>query len=654
MKQRHSIIVFLCLATLLPAALFFGCAGSAPLVTQWEYTGGPYAQNISSVLASEAFPGRIYAGLATGDLYASSNGGHTWSRASNLRSGARIVHMLEDPDTAGKLYAATLAGAYVSPDGGKQWRELPIAGEVSSIGCLVLAVDPWNPAVLYAGTEGRGIFKSANGGDSWSPVLAGMDSMMSFSNVYDIAIDVQRPDNLYAALSTVGLVKSTDAGETWTRLTDEYSSTGARITRVLVHGSMQAHLLFGTSTGNIFKSTDGGSTWSPVRQGLEVDRIHSLTAHPANAEYVVAGTGMGIVQSTDFGTTWQSLSSSLPRLPVSVVASPLRPEFKLYASGEGIGLQVSADSGRTWSSVDENLGGARVRAIRSDRSGRSVYAVSGRTILRYDQSAMKWLPASTGLEGDAVYDLTVDTDSSSVLLAATPFGVFKTTDSGTSWRQTSRKLSMIPQFLQIHPWIPTRVYASGEQGIFVSTDKGGSWAQAKPIRNPYSLRELTFTPTNAGAIHGASNDGVLHTEDGGFTWVAARFGLTRLDIVAVTLDADDSETSYAWTADGSCFRSTNNGLEWSNYTPPWKVGGSVHIVSDRYAPSSTVAVVEGSQVYFSPNGGGTWKRVLDRGFPLDVLAVHWNANSGVLYVGTRDQGVFRLPLKHLIEETFGI
>jgi photosystem II stability/assembly factor-like uncharacterized protein len=638
---------------LLSLGLLLGCAGSAPQVTQWEYTGGPYAQNISTILVSGTSSGRIYAGLSNGHLFISSNNGGSWSKASTVRSGAKIHRILEDPEEEGTLYAATTAGTYISPDGGKHWRELPVAGSGSSIACLVLAVDPWKSSVLYAGTKGRGMFTSTDGGNVWSQVLAGDEPMNSLGDVHDITIDVQRPDNLYASFSTVGLMKSTDAGATWVRLTKEYSSTGARITQVLVHGGKHDHVVFGTSTGNILKSTTGGATWSPVRQGLVADRIYSLAVHPEDPDYLIAGTGTGILRSTDFGTTWQGVSSSLPNLPVSISITANKTRCLMYASGEGIGLQVSADSGQTWRPADKSLGGARIRAIRSDRSGNAVFAATGHTVLQYKHSTKKWVPVSTGIKGDEVYSLSVDPDSSSVLLASTPYGVFKTSDGGTVWRQSSRKLSMIPLFLESHPWIPTRLYASGAQGIFVSTDKGNSWVQSRPIEDPFTVRNLTFTPTNAGVIYGASSEGVLTTENGGFTWEPSRFGLTSLDIVAITLDGDDPTTSYAWDTKGLCFRSTNSGLEWSNYTPPWQEGERVHIVSDRYAPSSTVAVVDGSRVFFSPNGGGTWKQLLDGGLPLDVLSVHWNANSGILYVGTREQGVFRLPLKHLIAEKFG-
>ena len=116
------------------------------------------------------------------------------------------------------------------------------------------------------------------------------------------------------------------------------------------------------------------------------------------------------------------------------------------------------------------------------------------------------------------------------------------------------------------------------------------------------------------------------------------------------MDADDPRTIYAWGRDGAGFRSTNGGLEWSPYVSPWPSGAVVLFAVDRFRPSSIVAVVDGSQVYFSDNGGGTWLKVLEKGFPLEARSVHWNSASGLLFVGTLERGAFRLPLRHLIAE----
>ena len=510
---------------LLVAGLLGGCSGSGPLVTQWEYTGGPYAQNISCIFVPASSAEKLYAGLQNGELFHSQNGGATWRKLGTIREGAAIHRLLEDPDSSKTLYAATSRGAYVSTDGGIDWNEIPFAGASTGLGCKMMAIDPWSSQNFYIGSTGRGMFRSTDRGETWTPVIAGEDPSLSFGDVYDIAINVQRPDEVYAAFSTVGLMKSGDRGRTWVRITPEYSTTGATITHVLLSSSSDGELLYGTSSGNIFKSIDGGSSWSPTRQGLEADGVLSLVADLDDPSTVYAGTGTGILRSSDFGTSWQPLSSSLASVPVAVSLGSSVTGPSLFAYGQGIGLQLSADGGQSWVAIDKNLGGSTVHLIDTDRNGSVVYAAAGEVVLRFEADRSAWITASGGLRGGPIRALTVDNDSATVVYASTSLGVFKTADGGRSWRQTLRRLSMAPELLMAHPWIPTRMFASGDKGIWVSTDKGSSWGQAQPVKDPFEVSALGFSPSNAGVVFGCTEDGVVTTTDGGFRWVAARFGM---------------------------------------------------------------------------------------------------------------------------------
>jgi len=635
---------------LLVAGWVSGCSGAGSLLTQWEYTGGPVAQNISTVFVPAFADQMLFAGLETGELFQSSNGGATWRKLGTVRKGAVIYELLADPDTATILYAVTSGGAYRSVDGGAEWSEILFAGTSTGLGCRAVAIDPWSPQNIYIGSIGRGMFRSTDRGASWQPATAGEDSTLLMGDVHDIAINVQRPDEVYAAFATGGLLRSPDGGRSWSRITPEYSTAGAAITQIVLHPSADGELLYGTASGNVFKSVDGGSSWSPTRQGLEADRVLSICTEAEDPSVVYAGTGIGVLHSSDFGTSWQPLSSSLPPVPVAVTVGSSVAGSALYAYGQGIGLQVSTDGGTRWESIDENLGGATVSLIDTDRNGSAIYAAAGEVVLRFDAEASLWRAGSGGLRGGAIRALTVDPDSALVVFVSTVAGVFKTVDGGQSWRQTLRRLSMAPDLLLPHPWIPTRLIASGEQGIWVSTDKGNSWGQAQPVKDPFRVSALGFSPTNAGIIFGCTDDGVVSTTDGGFRWGAARFGMGPVAISAISMGADDPRTVYAWGRDGAGFRSTNGGLEWATYEPPWPAGARIQIAVDRFRPSSMVAVVNGSQVYLSDNGGGSWLRVLEKGFPLEVRSVHWNSTSGVLLVGTQERGAFRLPLRHLIGE----
>src|SRR5262249_18190892 len=126
----------------------------------------------------------------------------------------------------------------------------------------VLAVDPLTPTTLYAGTSGSGVFKSIDGGGSWSAVNAGLTNPL----VTALAIDPQSPSILYVGTNG-GDFKTPDWGNSWsnTGLTDPY------ITALAVNPQPPTSLYVGTQlfdlncfcfTGSLFKSIDGGGSWS--------------------------------------------------------------------------------------------------------------------------------------------------------------------------------------------------------------------------------------------------------------------------------------------------------------------------------------------------------------------------------------------------------
>ena len=87
--------------------------------------------------------------------------------------------------------------------------------------------------------------------------------------------------------------------------------------------------------------------------------------------------------------------------------------------------------------------------------------------------------------------------------------------------------------------------------------------------------------------------------------------------------------------------------------PPWKHSDNVLIASDRHAPNSVIALVDGTHVYYSSSGGGTWIRLVEANLRASALSLCWSAASRTLYAGGRNSGVFRLPLGKKIREILG-
>jgi photosystem II stability/assembly factor-like uncharacterized protein len=632
------------------AALFQGCATFDPAWMQWECMGGPRAQNITAVLPDERAPGTLYAGLANGEVSISTTDGASWAPLATVTEHVSIDRLIQDPEVPERIYAATEVGAYVSFNRGRNWSKLLI-GEAGT-GVRTIAVDPWTPAHIYAGTRGKGIFKSLDGGTTWNSSSGPPDGQLATADVYDITVDPGKPDQVYAAVSALGIIRSTNRGGTWHSLTEEFSATGSRTTHLLIRKGGNGEMLYGTDAGSIVKTVNGGQSWMPSRNGLEHDRVLSLFSHPVNPMVVFAGTARGMMISQDFGTTWTAIGNDLPKVESRLAPGPPVGSFTLYAYGSGIGLQASFDHGLSWRQADAMLGGCTVQLMATDPSGDRLIVAVGPTCLAADPSAPGgWAPAGDGIIGGRVNWITGDPVQAGVLYAGTAAGVFQTTNNGVLWAPAFRGARISPFGFAVHPSIRTRMFAVADQGLFISTDRGGTWAQTHPFTARWRVSQLTFSPTNAGVIVAAtSNSGVIISRNGGFEWESARYGLPPDGIVAVTLDDKDQNVLYAYTARHECFRTTNMGLVWDRYTSPWTTADSVRIAVDRLQPNSIIALVNGREFYFSPSGGGTWFPVIDQQIDAEVVALHWNARASCTYAGTRDRGAYRVRIGGRVRE----
>jgi hypothetical protein len=146
-----------------------------------------------------------------------------------------------------------------------------------------LAIDPDIPTTIYAGTSGNGVFKSTNGGGTWTAVNTGLTN----TYVYALAIDPDTPATIYAGTWNGGVFKSIDGGGAWTAvntgLTDTYVSALA------IDPDTPATIYAGTN-GGVFKSTNGGGAWTAFNTGLTITDVHALAIDPVTPATIYAGT----------------------------------------------------------------------------------------------------------------------------------------------------------------------------------------------------------------------------------------------------------------------------------------------------------------------------------------------------------------------------
>jgi photosystem II stability/assembly factor-like uncharacterized protein len=304
---------------------------------------------------------------------------------SKLRLAARAVARVLAPSTETNLTPAT--------PGGSNWIELGptaipngqtyggasviVTGRVTEI-----VQHPTDPLTIFVGTARGGIWKSTDGGITWTPKSDHEESLA----IGALAISSSNPQILYAGtgegdiyfyrlsfpLSSVnaeangvGILKSADGGNTWTLLGTTIF-TGACFYKMAVHPS-DPNMAFAASNLGLYRTTDGGANWIQVTSGLPaisatVIACTDIVFDPASLDTAYcAFWADGIYQTTNSTAatpTWTKLAGGLPTTNLSRIALGVSPTAtnNVYAlianAGDALrGFYVSADSGATWSTV---------------------------------------------------------------------------------------------------------------------------------------------------------------------------------------------------------------------------------------------------------------------------------------------------------------
>jgi photosystem II stability/assembly factor-like uncharacterized protein len=254
-------------------------------------TFGPF----QSVQVQRDAPGTLLAGHSLGGLYRSVDGGVTWSI---VVYGSGFLSLASAPSSPSVAYTSVLlalpdqAANLRSSDGGASWA--PIAA-LGSSPVQALAVDPTSSGAVLASVgasaEGlpRGLYRTRDGGGSWTRLAGGLAEDLYTALVFDPAV----PTTIYAGSSAHGVYRSDDAGDTWRPVNDGLDDL--RTTQIAVDSRSPATLYAGTMRG-VFRSVDGGANWASV--GLHQEKITALALDPVLPETLYAGVVGGLERIT--------------------------------------------------------------------------------------------------------------------------------------------------------------------------------------------------------------------------------------------------------------------------------------------------------------------------------------------------------------------
>ena len=537
--------------------------------------------------------------------------------------GGNVTKILRFDADPSLFFAASNAGVLRSNDGGLGWSE-------QNEGLLtlnIITVAARSPTLIYAGTNGAGIFRSRDSGP-WEQVVVGLDALVILS----LAVHPEDENIVYAGTRDGGIFKTTDAGDQWTavteglaRLEDGFLEGDYRDLAIdpddpeivyAAHGSLRQ-----PSVGFLFKTSDGGGQWV----GSQGPAVFSVTVSPDDSQVLYLGTSFGLLGSTDGGANFDVL----PLQPTAIVDVESVSDGVLYVQSALFGAAKSTDGGGTFESITAGLPRTELltMTVVPGEPDALFFGANGPGVLRSFDAGRTWVQSSDGFNAADVRAISVNpADSSNVLAATSSGGMFQSNDAGASWRESRENLRAFDvSQLEFAPGDESVVYAGGinpfdpnagnpfipPDGSFArSTDGGASWEE---LARPAGVTAVAVHPSDGRTVFIALETGVFRSHDRGENFeLRGGNDLRRLSVEDLAIDPRRPDRLYAIVVDDFGFfgptyfvaRSGDAGDDWK--FPGGGQGSFVPLVSIAVDPTDSDRIYIGAQGGFfrSNNRGG--------------------------------------------------
>jgi photosystem II stability/assembly factor-like uncharacterized protein len=437
--------------------------------------------------------------------------------------GGVVNALVVDVANSSVLYAGTAGGGvYKSADGAATWRPanvglLPLNPTGTDADVLSIVQDRAHPSTLYAGTR-RGVFKSVNGAATWYRLVSTSYLDDSFPS---IAVLPGNPSRVFWIDSVVGVFGTLD-GEI---------RAGMMLFRTLTPSALAGDALSGTAfvgtDSGVAFSRDGGVTWAGP---LGPPSVRSIAVDPSNSALVYAGTGSGtLFRSSDAGQTWVPWGGMNFLAPVRVIRVDPASGLHLFAGTLQAGFE-SLDGGATWRPVALGSVGLADVAFDSSNPGKLYAATIGKGVSRSLDAGATWTTVTAGLPGVPISSLASDLRVPATIYAGVsttfdalksqsrfPGGLYRSDDAGATWAFSPIADGFDPQYLAIDSGSPSIIYAGGNgfsttNGLYRSADGGNTWTALTSFPGPAfggkpEVTSIAAVPGRPGSLYVTADTG---------------------------------------------------------------------------------------------------------------------------------------------------
>jgi photosystem II stability/assembly factor-like uncharacterized protein len=600
----------------------------------WQVLG-PDGGDARSLAYDAHNPDHILLGTSTGQMFASNDAGRTWSRLARLGDDYVLDHIAIDPQDSNRIYASAwsvssqqVGEIFRTRDGGRNWENLP-AMHGNSI--RALAMYKGNSKVLVAGAL-NGVFRTKDGGDNWERLSPANSS--DLKNIESIAVDPKDPNTVYAGTWHLAW-KTADGGANWQHINKGMIDDSDVFSVIVDHDNPS--VVFASACSGIYKSETAGNLFAKI-QGIPFSarRTRVLKQDPTNENIVYAGTTEGLWKTTDLGKVWKRVSN--PEVVVNDVMIDPRDSNRVLLATDRSGVMASTDGASNWTTSNKGYAHRYVSAILTDNKDASTLYVGvvndreyGGVFYSHD-AGQHWLQKAAGLGGKDVFALKQA--PSGMLVAGTNHGMFSLEHNAGEWHSMnvvvvehsvktagkgkgSRKAATTTTFTksQLESRVNDLELGSGRwlaattTGIYSSTDQGKTWKGGRIL----GQQDFVSVRAEGSTVVAATRSSVLVSNDKGATW---KQGGLPTYVVSIRSAAIASENQIMIASREGAFRSGDGGATWEHVVNGLP-GKDITYVSFDSTHKRMLATSDATGVIFeSRDGGRSWQRGPDSGFPL--------------------------------------
>jgi photosystem II stability/assembly factor-like uncharacterized protein len=435
-----------------------------------------------------------------------------------------------------------------------------------------IAVHPEDDSTLYIGYSTGGVFKTTDGGASWTPVF----DDQPFTSIGDIAIDPRDPDILYVGTGDPnisgypfigdGLYRSRDAGRTWEHLGLEEQRI---ISKIVLHPE-EEKTLYAATMGlpfvpnrqrGLYRSRDGGNSWEQILFVDEGAGIIDLIMDPSDAQTLYAvswdrirnnretiadGPNGGVYKSTDGGDSWRRLMGGLPqgrtgRIALAIAKSNPQVLVALFldSQDELENIYRTENGGTNWSPILDRTAnnGLPARPLGSlgwylgrieihPEDDRDIFMLGVR-LWRTRDNGQRWVLATSGSSGIHVDNHDLVFGPTGTIYLGTDGGLYRSTNNGFAWTDAENIPATQLYRTAFNPHQPDWYYGGAQDnGTVGGVDVAENWrrifgADGFQMQFHPERPEIFYVEIQGG--------GIYYTQDGGRQWSSGTKGIANGD-----------------------------------------------------------------------------------------------------------------------------